>query len=942
MIGRTFGRYRIVEEIGAGGMGVVYRAHDERLDRDVAIKVIAAGALEDEAARKRFRKEALALSKLNHPNIATVYDFDTQDGLDFLVMELVAGESLSDRLAAGPLSENETLRLGVQLAEGLAAAHAAGIVHRDLKPGNLLVSADGRLKILDFGLAKFLKSHAATARTMSETDQLPAGTLPYMPPEQLSGGPIDARTDIYAAGAVLYELAVGKRAFADPSGPRLVDAILHQMPLAPTAVNPSVSPALAGVILKALDKDPDRRYQSARELSVDLDRMLKPASAAPAAAPRRRFRPRLPAARWMAGGVAVTAAATAVAVWLMSSGSALSFAPRDWIMVADFDNQTGNALFDRALATAFTVGLEQSAHANVLPRARIAAVLKRMGKPNADRIDETLAREICLRENVKVLVASSINRVGTQYALTARLVDPRSGETLKSYMETASDDGLLGALGDIAEDIRGDLGESLASIGASSRPLPQVTTSSLEALQNYAEGFYLWSQGSHREGVQRYHAAIKLDPDFAMAHAKLGVAYYSHIYNERQLGRMHSEKALALSDRTTERERLLIDATHKQNLGYVSDAAGAYEVYIRSYPDDATARYNYGSLLMRAEQQEAAISQFREVIRMAPDHASAYINLATALKGLNRNAEAIEYYDKGFLLEPDWITSGSLNHEYGFSLYLSGNERKAREVFNVAIAKPPTKGAGLRSLALLELTHGRHREAKAKLEEAILEHTALKRDLSAARDHVHLSVVLDGLGDTVGRARELDKAAALLPQISAQVWMGAVLGTKLARAGAADRAEAIHKTLASAVDPKNSEDRSHLHRLEGEIALARGRHAQAVELMKVAVREDETMMSLEALARAAERAGETDEAIARYEAFIAGRDRAWGWEPQQSWFDAHYALAALHAGRGNTARASQLLDALIAAWKDGDPGLPLIERARTLRAQLASKRTPGA
>jgi len=277
MIGKTLSHYRVIEKIGAGGMGEVYRAHDERLERDVALKVLPAGTLSDESARQRFRKEALALSKLNHPNIATVFDFDTQDGVDFLVMELVEGVTLTDKLTAGALPEKEVARIGTQLAEGLAAAHDQRVVHRDLKPGNLRVTPDGRLKILDFGLAKFVRPVGRITTTEGTTESAPteamAGTLPYMAPEQLRGETVDARSDLWASGVVLYEMATGRRPFEHKLATALADNILHQPPTPPSQLNPKVSSRLQEIILKCLERNPEHRYQSARELLADFRRL---------------------------------------------------------------------------------------------------------------------------------------------------------------------------------------------------------------------------------------------------------------------------------------------------------------------------------------------------------------------------------------------------------------------------------------------------------------------------------------------------------------------------------------------------------------------------------------------------------------------------------------------------------------------------------------------
>src|SRR5208282_1105844 len=273
-VGQVLGHYRIVEQIGAGGMGVVYRAHDEQLDRDVALKVLPAGTLADDAARKQFRKEALALAKLSHPNIATVFEFSSQGGVDFLAMELIPGKPLSERLHGGAMPQPEIVRLATQLAEGLAAAHDQGIIHRDLKPANLFVTPDGRLKILDFGLAKHapIASDAAdVTRSMTEQTGTVSGTVPYMSPEQLRGLPVDPRSDIYAAGAVLHEMATGRRAFPQTQGAELMGAILYESPAPARSASKHVSPGLENIILKALAKDPSQRYQSARELRVALE-----------------------------------------------------------------------------------------------------------------------------------------------------------------------------------------------------------------------------------------------------------------------------------------------------------------------------------------------------------------------------------------------------------------------------------------------------------------------------------------------------------------------------------------------------------------------------------------------------------------------------------------------------------------------------------------------
>ncbi|HMD31275.1 MAG TPA: protein kinase [Candidatus Acidoferrales bacterium] len=319
MTGQTLGHYKIIEKLGAGGMGEVYSAHDARLEREIALKILPAGMLADDAARKRFRKEALALSKLNHPNIATIYDFDTDSGVDFLAMEYVRGETLAEKVAGGALPEKELAALGEQIAGSLEEAHEHGIVHRDLKPGNIMVTPKGRVKVLDFGLAKLARPMGGmtTADTLSEVEGAP-GTLPYMAPEQLQGEPADARSDIFSFGAVLYEMATGRRPFREEMASRLTDAILHQAPVAPRAMNPRTTLELERIILKCLEKEPDHRYQSAKEVGVDLRRLAAPSvSAAPAGVPSGTAR-RAVAGWRLAVMLAAAAAALAIGVslWL--------------------------------------------------------------------------------------------------------------------------------------------------------------------------------------------------------------------------------------------------------------------------------------------------------------------------------------------------------------------------------------------------------------------------------------------------------------------------------------------------------------------------------------------------------------------------------------------------------------------------------------------------
>lgn len=941
MIGQTISHFRILEMLGSGGMGVVYRARDEQLGRDVAIKVLSPGRLSDESARKRFRKEALALAKMNHPNIETVHEFASENGVDFLVTEYVQGKTLAEQLRAVPLAEKEVLALGAQIAAALEEAHDRGIVHRDLKPGNIIVTAKGQAKVLDFGLAKLLRPVGeGTTQTMGEASEPSgtSGTLPYMAPEQLSAKVADVRTDVHALGLVLYEMATGTRAFAEANVPALLEAILHQMPVSPRVRNQTLSGELERIIFKALDKDPERRYQTARELRVDLERLATPstvASRTPETALRGLWRASRAHPRRVGLSISIIVAALVAIFWFVGTRPVLSFSPRDWILLTDFDNQTGETVFDRSLLTALTVSLEQSVHANVFPRARIPDTLKRMNKPTTQAIDADVGREICLRENIRGLLHCQIARLGAEYLLSAELIDPQTGSSVRSYLERAKgQEGVLTALDKIAGRLRRDLGESLSSIRMADRPLPQVTTNSLQALKNYVDGNDVWARGRYQEAVQLFKNAVQLDGDFAMAHAALGNAYYSFIFNDPADGKTEFEKALQLSTRTTERERLSIQVGYAANLRHTADATSLYHMYLDRYPDDWRIRYNFGTMLRDNGQYAEAIEQFQQALRLAPKDASALINIATSYSGLGNSAEALRYYGQAFELEPGWKTAGNLNHEYGFTLVQKGEEAQATKVFELALAKPDMKGIAERSLGWLALYHGQYRTAKSHFETSLLTFKASKAPLSEARTDLLLAIVAEGQGDRAGSLRYLGEAESFLPKIGLKAWMGSLIGCLYARSGAPDKAQRVLQSIKADVDFSNMDQSSQYHRLEGEIALASGKKSQALESMNLAQTEKPGAQTKEALARAHAAAGNLDESIRWYRGLIENQPQPLGWEPQQDWLAAHYRLAKIYAARGDKDKAAALLSKLLTLWKEADADVPVLREAKAEYAKV--------
>jgi DNA-binding winged helix-turn-helix (wHTH) protein/tetratricopeptide (TPR) repeat protein len=623
------------------------------------------------------------------------------------------------------------------------------------------------------------------------------------------------------------------------------------------------------------------------------------------------------------------------AYWLTNGHPALSFHSRDSVLIADFENQTGDPRFDTALGTAFDVSMEQSQYANIFPRMQLEAVLKRMGRPQTERITPSLGREICQRESVRGLILSSITRTGQEYALTAQLVDPQSGTTVRSYTERAKgEDHILDALDVLSREIREALGESLYQIHQAGKPLPQVTTRSLTALQQYAEGSALWNRGKYQEAGTLFRAATAADPDFAMAHAALGTAYYSYIANAPESGKKEYEKALSLLSRTTDRERMIIETRYALDQNHVPEADLLFGAYLNRYPDDSVMRFDYANLLRKNDRQTDAIEQYKEVLRVAPDFAHAYVGIASAYKKLNNNPAALQAYSKAFEIDQQWLIAGNINREYGFALVANGEDQKAEQVFSALLAKPETRQNGLRSLAFLDLYHGRYISAQSRLQQSLEILKTQNSPLSVARVYLLLATVEEGRGNAKAQRENLDAALANLKDIQQKVVFGAMLGDAYARHGFVDPAQKIAAIITPLADQRSSEQMGYLHLLEGEIALAAGQRDKAIELLKQSDKEDHTGLSIEALAHAYQQSGDLNNAISTYQMMLSSADLSLSWEPQQRCLESHYTLALDYASRGEKGKARDTLGTLLNLWKDADSNLPLLRQAKAEYAKL--------
>ncbi|HMC78050.1 MAG TPA: protein kinase [Vicinamibacterales bacterium] len=639
MIGQQFGHYKVESRLGSGGVGEVYLARDLRLDRRVAIKILNERRVADERARARFRREAQALSRLNHPNIATIFDFDQQDGRDFLVMEYIDGMALRDVGTDGILPA-DVVRLGTQLAEALVAAHGAGVVHLDLKPGNLMLTPDGRLKVLDFGIARLQTPDDASTGTdgyETGTAANAAGTPPYMAPEQVAAGPVDARTDIYAAGATLYELATGRRVFDKPRGIGLYEAILRDRPVAPSHYTPEFPGPLEDVLLKALEKQPEKRHQTAHELLDDF-------RSCPTSFDVRGFRR---GRRWTRRALTATGAAVVLAA--ISLGYALGPVParpkfnaRDFVVVADLENRTSDPLLSRTVQEALTIALQQSHYVNIVSHERVAETLKLMQKPAAP-VTAAIAFDICRREGVAAFLSGSVARSGeiTQIKVTASAVTPE-GPTLlfTDTVEYRKPEDLFAQIDDLARQVRQNLGETLAGIATSSKPLDRVTTGSLEALRQYSVAVAARATGNINGIEGPLLAALQLDPDFAMAHLRLG-SYYLEIAGNTPKAFSAIDLAYGLRDRVTDREKHFISAEYFAAHQRFEAARESLKALTTLYPDDPDFRYELGLAHFALDELTPAITHLRQAIRLSPHGARAQGTLVLLLARNNQPQEAL-------------------------------------------------------------------------------------------------------------------------------------------------------------------------------------------------------------------------------------------------------------------------------------------------------------
>jgi tetratricopeptide (TPR) repeat protein/predicted Ser/Thr protein kinase len=934
--GTRLGPYEITASLGAGAMGEVYQARDGRLGRDVAIKVVAAHSTDAPQARERFEREARSVAGLQHPNICTVYDVGNADGRAFIVMELLQGETLQQRLRRGPIDLPAFLDIAIALADGLHAAHAAGIVHRDIKPANIFLTERGP-KILDFGLAKAFRStepiSAVETRALLTESGTTVGTIAYMSPEQLRGEAADARSDLFSLGMVLYEMATGRSPFTGTTSAAIGGAILHEAPLPPRRLRADVPEALDQLVLKALEKDRALRYQSAADIRADLQRQKRSIDVKTGAVPVATAVTaphRLKRLHW-AAAAAVLAAVSAAGYWSYFTRSTPTLTETDTIVLGDFTNTTGDAVFDDALLQGLIVQLQQSPYLHVLPDRNVRRVLTMMGQPLDARLTSAVALEVCQRTGSAAVINGSIAGLGTQYVLGLAATDCQSGELLDTRQtQVPGKENVLSALSDMASAFRARAGESLAMIRTHEKPLQEATTASLEALKAYSAAR---SGGLDCAGqIPLLKRAIELDPEFALVHASLGVCYSG--IGQRELSIQSATRAYELRQRTTDRERFFIEYAYDRDVtGDLEKAFQGVTVWTQTYPRDLDAHGLRGGFSAHGTgRYEEVIASTERALAIDPDFVFARSEAVSANTFLDRFDAA-----KRALQRAGPLASSAL--VLGFYIAMLENDAAAMDRFLARIGESSEPHLLQHAQSLAAARAGQLRRARTLAREAFDAAEGLgQRETAAAYESA--SAVWEAFSGNQSAARQRAVTALGMSNGRDVRYAGAFA---LALAGDITRSEALANDLERQYPRDTLVRFTYVPTLRALAALARNQPTMAIELLQANVPYERAVPATAAnfffgslypvyvRGQAYAAGGQHQRAAAEFQKILD--------HPGLMMGDPAGARARLEKARslaraGDQAAARSAYQDFLALWENADVDVPMLAQAKAESAKL--------